>query len=283
MAPAFLLDGTGGLWQTHLCPPQCYNHEADTVMKWLSFISRALPLLSLLVFALCVPSPAAAQEMMDHAHMDHGAAPAPSHVKSAAELDADKQFSEFNHRFAGAFVLLVGLLAMFEPHVAKRYAWMRYLWSFLFLAPGVYLILWSDPESWPVGNQTLTYVITQNMQVLQHKIFALILLGLGVVEFVRVRWKPASVWLASIFPVLAGLGALLLLFHPHASDVGMGPEEHLAMLKIQRQHVGFATTGFGIALSKAFADIGRFHPRLMRNLFAVFMVTLALLLLFYTE
>ena len=283
MAPAFLLDGTGGWWQTHLCPPRCYNREADTVMKWLPFIPRTLPLLSLLVFALCVPTRAGAQEMMDHAHMDHGAATAPSHVKSAAELAADKRFSEFNHRFAGAFVLLVGLLAMFEPHVSKRYEWMRYLWSVLFLAPGVYLTLWSDPESWPVGNQTLTYVITQNMQVLQHKIFSLILLGLGVVEFVRVRWKPASVWLASIFPVLAGLGALLLLFHPHASDVGLGPGEHLAMLKIQRQHVGFATAGFGIALSKACADIGRFHPRLMRNLFAVFMVTLALLLLFYTE
>ncbi|MBI3933654.1 MAG: hypothetical protein HY316_03120 [Acidobacteria bacterium] len=249
----------------------------------MKLLSRALPLLSLLVFALCVPSRSAAQETLDHAHMDHRAAPAPGHVKSAAELEADKRFSEFNHRFAGVFVLLVGLLAMFEPGLAKRYKWMRFLWSVLFFAPGVYLIIWSDPESWPTGNQTLAYVVTQNMQVLQHKVFSLILLGLVVVEFIRVRRKLPSVWLSSIFPVLAGLGALLLLFHPHASDVGMGAEEHLAMLKIQHQHLGFAATGFGIAVSKAFADMGRFHPRLMRNLFAVLMVVLALLLLFYTE
>ncbi|MBI2819407.1 MAG: hypothetical protein HYX73_05450 [Acidobacteria bacterium] len=223
--------------------------------------------------------------MMDHSQMQHHGASAQAHKKSAAELEADKRFSEFNHRFAGVFVLLVGALALMEPRLAERYGWVRYLWSFLFFAPGAYLLIWSDPESWPTGNQTLTYVITQNLQVLQHKGFSLILLGLGVVEFVRVRKKLASVWLSSIFPLLAGLGALLLLFHPHASDVGMAMdlESHTAMLKIERQHLGFAAAGLGVAVSKAFSDVGRFRPRLMRNLFAAFMVILGILLLTYTE
>jgi hypothetical protein len=148
----------------------------------------------------------------------------------------------------------------------------------LFFAPGLYLMIWSDPESWPTGNQTLSYVITQNLEVLQHKIFSIILLGLAAVEFVRVRKNAASVWLSSIFPTLAGAGALLLLFHVHGGEMTMA-----AMEKIQKQHIGFAVTGFGIALSKAFADVGRFQPRLMRNLFAVLMAVLGLLLLFYSE
>jgi len=231
------------------------------------------------------------QEMTGSEHMDHmqhqnipgQAAARITRIKSPEELAEDKRFSEWNHHFAGFFVLLVGLLGFIERPISARLSWVRYLWAFLFFAPGVYLIIWSDPESWPTGNQTLTYVITQNMQVLQHKLFSLILLGLGVVEFIRVRKSRTSVWLSSIFPVLAGLGALMLLFHPHASDVGMGPEAHMEMMSIQRQHVGFAVTGFGIALSKAISDVGRFRPGLMRILFALLMVVLGILLLTYTE
>jgi putative copper resistance protein D len=214
--------------------------------------------------------------------MHHEAAAAPR-VKDAAEIEADKRFSEFNHRFAGIFVLLIGLLAVFEPRAAQRFSWVRYLWSILFLAPGVYLLIWSDPESWPTGNQTLHYVLTQNMQVLQHKVFSVILLGLGIVEFIRVRRPTPSPWLSSVFPVLAGLGALLLLYHSPLSHAGMGPDAHAAMETVEHQHIGFAVTGFGIALSKALADVGRFHPRLMRNLFSVFMTVLAILLLTYSE
>jgi putative copper resistance protein D len=215
--------------------------------------------------------------------MQHAAQVITTSPADTTKIEADKRFSEFNHRFAGAFVLLAGLLAVLEPALAKRFGWVRYLWSVLFLAPGVYLLIWSDPESWPTGNQTLYYVITQNMQVLQHKLFSVLLLGLGVVEFVRVRKSLRSVWVSSVFPILAGLGALLLLYHSPQSHAGMGPEAHEAMQVIEHQHLGFAAVGFGIALSKAFADLGQFHPRAMRNLFAALMCVLALLLLTYTE
>jgi len=109
------------------------------------------------------------------------------------------------------------------------------------------------------------------------------LLGLGIVEFIRVRKNSSSLLLSSVFPILAGLGAILLLFHVHGGAGGMSPEAHLSMQKIEQQHLSFAVTGFGIALTKAVSDVGRFRPRLMRNLFAVLMVVLAVLLLSYTE
>ena len=52
---------------------------------------------------------------------------------------------------------------------------------------------------------------------------------------------------------------------------------------VQHQHLGFAIAGFGVALTKGIADVGKFKPRLFRNLFAVMMVILAGLLLTYTE
>jgi putative copper resistance protein D len=204
-------------------------------------------------------------------------------MKTAEEIEADKRFSEFNHRFAGIFVLLVGLLSVAEPKLAERFRWMRYFWSALFFIPGVYLLIWSDPESWPIGNQTLSYVIHSNMQVLQHKVFSVLLLALSAVEFVRIRKQLHSAWVSSIFPILAGAGALLLLYHDPNAHAAMGPDAHEAMEVVQHQHLGFAITGFGIALSKGIADVGKFHPRLFRNLFAVMMVVLAGLLMTYSE
>jgi hypothetical protein len=105
-----------------------------------------------------------------------------------------------------------------------------------------------------------------------------------VVEFIRVKRNLRSVWVSSIFPVLAGIGALLLLYHsPQSHAAGMDASAHLAMQQIQHQHIGFALAGVGIAVSKAFADLGSFRPRLMRNVFAVMMIVLAVLLITYTE
>ena len=225
------------------------------------------------------------QQGMEHHHMAEMQAPAEMSPALAAKLEADKRFSEFNHRFAGLFVLFAGLLTLWEPLIAKRLAFVRYLWAAFFFIPGLYLFFLSDPESWPVGNQTLYHVITVNHQVLQHKIFSIILLVLGIVEFLRVHKQLRSLWAVGLFPALAAAGAVLLLFHPHPAPPGvpMDHAAHLAMQKIEHQHLGFAAVGFGIALSKAAVDLGRFNTRLMRSIFALLMVSLGILLLTYTE
>ena len=176
------------------------------------------------------------------------------------------------------------MVALLQPTLARRYGVIRYLWVFLFLIPGIYLLFFSDPESWPTGNQTLYYVVTQNMQVLQHKIFSLVLLSLSVVEYLRVRNMLQALWTAFLFPAFAAAGAALLLFHsPQAHAAGMDPAAHLTMLKIEDQHIHFAVVGFGIAVSKAIADTGRFHARAMRIVFAALMMVLGVLLITYSE
>lgn len=232
------------------------------------------------------------QEPMDHDHHDMGhdmssmavtqQQPSPERL---AKEEADKRFSEFNHRFAGIFVMLAGLLTLLAYGYSKRAPLLRYLWAAFFFIPGVYLFIYSDPESWPVGDQTLYHVITVNHQVLQHKIFALLLLALGIVEFLRVYKNLRALWTVAAFPILAGAGALLLLFHPHPMAPGMEMDHaaHLSMMHVEHQHWGFSAVGFGIALSKAIVDGSATERRVWRNIFALLLVTLGVLLLFYSE
>jgi hypothetical protein len=253
-------------------------------MRTFSSIRLAIPLLLLIAaWPFCL---FALQQAMPHQHrMPDGTMMSDSATpESPAKIEADKRFSEFNHRFAGLFVMLAGLLTLLEPLLAKRFSFIRYLWFLFFLIPGMYLFVLSDDESWPVGSQTLKYVITTNHQVLQHKIFALLLLALGIVEFLRVRKRLQSLWSVALFPALAAAGAILLLFHQHPDPTGaMDAHGHLLMQKVEHQHLGFAIVGFGIALSKAGLDWGRWNQRWMRNIFAVLMMVLGMLLLAYTE
>ena len=246
--------------------------------KWLWFA------LGLLAVAFAVPAGFSLQHDAHQQEMSPAAPTPPASRADAAKEEADKRFSEFNHRFAGVFVFLIGIVALLEPYAAKRFGVLRYLWTVCFFVPGLYLAFFSDPESWPIGDQTLYYVVTQNMQVLQHKVFSLLLLALSVVEYLRARNKLRALWTVFLFPAFAGAGAALLLFHSSAAHAGgMDPSAHLAMQKIEGQHVHFAVLGFGIALSKAVADTERFHPQWMRVLFSALMLVLGLLLITYTE
>ena len=112
----------------------------------------------------------------------------------AAKWLADKQESEFNHHLAGLFVIVAGILILTESHLAKRWPVVRFAWPMCFLAAGLFVLIFSDTEIWPFGPQTPWYAITHNAEDLQHKIFSIILLALGYVEFQRVRGRLKSPW-----------------------------------------------------------------------------------------
>src|SRR5881396_492119 len=80
-----------------------------------------------------------------------------------------RAFSEFNHRMAGVFLLAIGLLAI-GSHVSRRLSFLGQVWPFLFLLPGLYLVMMSDPEVWPMGTQTWLRAFQENAEARQHKI-----------------------------------------------------------------------------------------------------------------
>lgn len=137
----------------------------------------------------------------------------------AVSADPNAASSEFNHHIAGYALVGVGALVItssLSPN-SKR---LKYVWPALFLMAGVFLALWSDREMWPRGNMSWTWLLHHDQEARQHKIYAVLLLAMGVVEYLRSvgrLGKWARVWM---FPLLALLGAGFLLFHDHshASD-----------------------------------------------------------------
>lgn len=212
-------------------------------------------------------------------------ASAPEDPAQAAKRLADKRESELNHHLAGLFVIVAGIFILAESTLAKRWAAVRYVWAMCFLAAGLFLLVYSDTEIWPFGPQTPWYAITHSAEDLQHKTFSIILLALGYVEFQRMRgrWKsPRTAWL---FPVIGGVGAILLLFHVHGGDMH-APNAMESMRHIQNEHLWFAATGFGVVLTNGAARLTNAPPNwqnLFRAAWPALLIILGVLLTLYTE
>lgn len=120
-------------------------------------------------------------------------------------------------------MFLAGLLAMPDGRLARTFRLARFVWPLCFLAGGLFLLLFSDTEIWPLGPQTPWYAITHDVEDLQHKLFALILLGLGLVEYQRLRGRWHTALTAWVFPIAGLAGAALLLFHSHSAGMHQPP------------------------------------------------------------
>ncbi|PYT93500.1 MAG: hypothetical protein DMG36_09525 [Acidobacteria bacterium] len=207
---------------------------------------------------------------------------APEDPAQAAKRLADKQESEFNHHLAGLFVILAGAFILAESHLVTRLPVVRYAWSTCFLAAGLFVLFYSDTEIWPFGPQSPWYAITHNVEDLQHKIFSIILLALGYVEFQRARGRLKSPWAAWFFPVVGGAGAILLLFHVHSGDM-QSPHAMESMERIQRQHHWFASTGLGVALANGLAETSQKWQQFFRKVWPALLIILGVLLVLYKE
>jgi hypothetical protein len=175
----------------------------------------------------------------------------------------------------------------------------------------------SDPEVWPMGTQNWIQVFQSNPEARQHKVFALLMIAIAIIEFQRARGKLDRFLATWSFPALALFGGILLFFHPHNVDEvpgtksadmagmsheGMGhempgmksamPAEHTAqgghvmteaMIKVQNQHFWFSMAGFALALSKFLYDGGFWKKPFVPYLWPSFISILGVLLIFYAE
>ena len=162
------------------------------------------------------------EEMANMPGMEHSAAPEVS-PQLKAKYARDKRESEFNHHLAGLLVILAAIFFLGQPMLTKRWPSARYAWPMCFLISGIFLLLFSDTEIWPFGNQSIIYALTHNPEDVQHKTFALILLVLGVVEMLRASGRLQAAWSAWVFPVVSLAGCVLLLFHHHGGCTGRTP------------------------------------------------------------
>jgi copper resistance protein D len=198
------------------------------------------------------------------------------------KLLADKKESEFNHHLAGLFVILAGVFILFEGTLARRWSFLRFAWPACFLLSGLFLLVFSDTELWPFGPQSWWYGLTNHLEVLQHKTYAVILLVLAFIEVQRARGVSKSAWTKWLFPVLACGGSVMLLFHEH--HTGMHGADHMTtMTHIQTQHQSFAAAGFGIGVLKGLSELPTRWQAMFARLWALPMIVLGVLLMLYTE
>lgn len=247
-----------------------------------------LPAKAVVVLAMMLSAAAALPQssgMPDMPGMDHSKmqmSPATDTPLRAAKRAADKRESEFNHRLAGLFLILAGVFALIEPGLKARWPVVRYGWGICFLAAGLFLFAFSDTEIWPFGRQTLWYAISHESEDLQHKIFAVMLLGLGVIHIQTARGKIRKNVLGVLFPVLAIAGSVLLLFHSHRCDMS-APNALQAMEHVKSEHARFAAVGVAIAFTSMVGERQPRWQRLCRRSWPLLLMALGVLLLAYTE
>lgn len=144
--------------------------------------------------------------------------PQPSHHDMAVSpVDPDKEMSELNHRIAGGFLLAIGLCIIASER-NESLAWLRWLPPILFIAAGLFLAAWSDVEIWPRGELSWWWLI-YDTEARQHKLYALLLIVLGLAECIQASRRYRRAWLNVVFPVLGVIGGVSLLFHHHSGEI----------------------------------------------------------------
>ena len=139
----------------------------------------------------------------------------PASIPGSGELPprnaADIAWSEYNHHWAGLFVLLIGGLALLNQAGVR---WAKH-WPLALLGLAVFLAIRSDPEVWPMGYVGI-WESLRDVEVLQHRMFVLLIVVFAVFEWSVRTGRLRSRRAALVFPLLTAAGGALLLTHSHA-------------------------------------------------------------------
>jgi hypothetical protein len=222
-----------------------------------------------------------------HDHDQHGhhhvPAPQPGQWEGSPEAIA---YSEFNHALAGAGVIVVGLSEFRAAMGWQALAWARWLLPGSLLGAGIFLLIWSDHDAWPIGSWTLAETISgKDPEMLQHKVFGILALGVGTVEWLLRRGTLSHLFWRMLLPGFALVGGLMLYAHMH------GP--HPAGDQIQLHHTVMGTLALAGGLAWFGGELMRephksrptiMHPRFaLKVLWSLLIIAIGVQLLFYSE
>nr|WP_239556798.1 CopD family protein [Dyella flava] len=122
----------------------------------------------------------------------------------------DIAWSEYNHHWAGIFVLLIGFLALLNRAGVR---WLKH-WPLLFLLMAGFLLVRSDPEVWPMGSEGF-WVAWRDVEVAQHRFFVALIILFGMFEWAVRTGRLHNPKAALVFPLLVSVGGAMLLTHSH--------------------------------------------------------------------
>ena len=190
-------------------------------------------------------------------------------------------YSEFNHRLAGIFILLIGLTELWGTLEIGLLVWSRFLLPLAMLGAGGHLLIWSDHEAWPVGSLSFTQTFFGgDWEIMQHKTYALFLLSVGAIE--GLRWSgrlTQKLWSVPL-PLFAVIGGLMLFLHSH----GAHPSAHKIALDHAIMGTMAITGGFcKLVPVRTTTNAGTARPSRWDLVWAASVLLIGLQLLFYSE
>jgi putative copper resistance protein D len=155
-------------------------------------------------------------------------------------------YSEFNHRFVGLFVLLFGFAELIQAMQSSSPIWTRLVLPAALGVVGIFLLVWSDHEAWPIGS--LGFVQTffgEDREIVQHKLYGILAAAAASSETLRrIGWARHPAWAVPL--IVLGIGGGLLLFaHSHGA--------HPSHEKIESHHALMGVLGVGAGVSRALA------------------------------
>lgn len=185
--------------------------------------------------------------------------------------------------------MLIGLTELRTAMGWMALAWSRWVLPVSLVEFGIFLLIWSDHEAWPIGSWTLAETLSgKDPEMLQHKIFGLLAVSVGSVEWLRRAGRLSQWFWSALLPGFALIGGLMLFVHMH------GP--HPAGHQIQMHHniMGSLALAGGLAwfagewVHHAAQSISATpHPQKCRSclktLWAIAVITIGVQLLFYSE
>jgi len=155
-----------------------------------------------------------AQAQLDHEAGQRHQAAAQAIIPGSGVLPPrnaeDIAWSEYNHHWAGIFVLLIGLLALLNRAGVR---WLRH-WPLLFLLMAGFLLVRSDPEVWPMGQEGF-WAAWRDVEVAQHRFFVALIILFGLFEWAVRTGRLRNPKAALVFPLLVSVGGAMLLTHSH--------------------------------------------------------------------
>lgn len=191
-------------------------------------------------------------------------------MHAGPEMALPDELSLFNHHLAGGLVILLAALTYLEESKSGRVKGVKYLWPLPLLGLSLYLLIRSDSElTWP---PTVTGWL-HDPEAIQHKIFAVLALGIGLVELFRRTGHLQHAGWRYVFYGSMFVAAVFLLFH--------SGEHHTHI--IHQQHLGMASAGLAIGAVRVLSDIKNGIAWLRVYLLPGLILVLGLLLVFYRE
>ena len=184
----------------------------------------------------------------------------------------ERAWSEYNHHWAGVFVVTMGALAMlhFAGVRAARH------WPLVFLGLATFLFVRNDPRAWPLGPAGFWESLTLP-DVLQHRMFVLLVVAFALFEWMVRTGRLAERPWGYVFPLLCAVGGGLLLTHSHA----MFNLKDEFLTEVTHAPLGIlgAFAGWGRWLELRLPGAGRTPGWVWRGCFTA----VGLILLFYRE